>query len=1333
MESVYINLKQIVFSAGTRFVSLTQKQFYIMHGIFFFVVFLLLTLLVYLVFKLRKKTKELKKKNIEFEKEIKEHEKDYAALKISEEKYKNLIENSEQAILVTQNKNIIFLNEALCKISGYSKDEIVNKKFTNFIYPEDIEILLKKNIERIRKYKQSEYDLRLLTKSGQIKWIHLNSFRINWESEKAVFSYIYDITQNKISEEELIKSEEKFRQAAELAPFPISLTSSSGYVEFVNSKFTQVFGYTLEDVPHQEKWFQLAYPDPKERDKLLDNWEKTMKNEEDLSSKTWEFKVTCKNGEKKDVVFRIAKILNGEKILIIFEDITEQKRLQKQIKNSEEKFRLIFELSPLTTAVMDENGNFLMINNEFIKTTEYELEEVKSIDTWFKLAYPDPELREKLLKLWLNDLERAKTEQIEPVTISIQTKSGKTKLLFMHLAYIPEFKQYFVIGEDVTERIKTNETLTVFKKFAESAGQGFGMSDFDGNITYANKALIQILEEENFYNVKNKNVFRYHDTKSKKIIETEIAEKIMKDNQWTGELTIYTAEKNRIPVIENVFVIKNEENEPLCLANIITDISERKEYERTLNENHEKMNALLNVTGDMSFLLDREGKFIAVNNTAAKYFKSEPEELIGKCIYDFFSEEEVKIRKQKVDKAFETGKIYKYEEVSSHIYDVTVYPVFNQFNEVYQVAVYLHDITDIKEAEKALIESEKRYKIVFDSVEDAICIINPKTKKLLDANEKTFEMFGYSKTELIDPETVSPGFSPFTNKEAYSYIEKAAKGEHLLIEWLSKKKNGELFWIEISLKSAAISGEKQVIANIRDITQRKKAALELKYTKDYLKNIFDAVSTIIISVEKSGKITKWNKAAFLNSKIEPKNAVGKLLWEVFPLLKEFKKNIEETIEKNQPFYSHRIKLLPSNNQLFDISIQPFVFNEEEVAVIQLSDITEIEEKDKQLFEAQKMEIVGNIAGGLAHDFNNVLAGISGTIALMKYSLNKEVDKEHLKHDIDVIEKASKRAADMVNRLLSLSRKKDLTFSIIDINKPLKDIYKICLNSFDKSIELNFQFLNEPAYVNADPSQIEQVILNLCLNSAHAMTLMKTNGEPHGGQLSVSVKSEIIREKEDPKLIPGKYWRIEIIDTGVGIEEENLKKIFEPFFTTKGKIHGTGLGLFMVYNIIQKHNGIIKVKSEKGKGTEFSIYLPAAEKIIEETEERDNPFKITKGSGTVLIVDDEELIRATAQTILEECGYKILLAENGLKGVEIYKEKSSSIDLVILDMAMPKLSGKDTFIEMKKIRNDVKVILISGFVSDSRIQETLDLGAKLFLHKPFSMQDLSEKVFNIINN
>ena len=334
---------------------------------------------------------------------------------------------------------------------------------------------------------------------------------------------------------------------------------------------------------------------------------------------------------------------------------------------------------------------------------------------------------------------------------------------------------------------------------------------------------------------------------------------------------------------------------------------------------------------------------------------------------------------------------------------------------------------------------------------------------------------------------------------------------------------------------------------------------------------------------------------------------------------------------------------------------------------------------------------------------------------------------------------------MVEQLLTLSRKSQLNFSPVDLKQALLNVLEICRSTFNKSVDINVFTPVSKAMVKADQNQIEQVLLNLLINAEHSMTLMLDDDEPHGGTINITINRAL--RQRSANLLTGAgestdktpqdnqqseyYWEVAIKDTGVGIPREIQPKIFDPFFTTKSKGRGTGLGLAMVYSIIDRHSGYIDVQSDSGEGSTFTIGLPElkAEEDIATHESKDE--ELARGSGLILIIDDEEAIRITASKMLETVGYDTICAVDGVSGCELYKSRQAEIKAVLLDMVMPGISGLETYQKLREINPKIKVLMTSGYTNDARVQKALASGADNFVKKPFSLNKLSSKMREVL--
>ncbi|MBP7738713.1 MAG: response regulator [Spirochaetes bacterium] len=391
----------------------------------------------------------------------------------------------------------------------------------------------------------------------------------------------------------------------------------------------------------------------------------------------------------------------------------------------------------------------------------------------------------------------------------------------------------------------------------------------------------------------------------------------------------------------------------------------------------------------------------------------------------------------------------------------------------------------------------------------------------------------------------------------------------------------------------------------------------------------------------------------------------------------------------------------------------------------------------QLIQAQKMEAIGTLAGGIAHDFNNMLGGIIGSLNLIDLLTEKEnlVQKEALRKYLDTAMESSRRAAETTKQLLTLSRRQELSFAPVDITQSLRNVQKICKNSFPKSINLDFIIQDLPLMANADFTQVEQILLNLCVNASHAMTIMRPEGSKMGGSLTVQaarIKCDAEFSALHPQAQTGiDYIRISVSDTGIGMNEDVRKCIFEPFFTTKAQGSGTGLGLAMVYSIINQHTGFIDVYSEEGSGSTFTVYLPAIEEGAVHGVSKEKPDGIIRGAGRILVIDDEPAILRIARGMLEQCGYEVVTADNGKEGIAIYEQGPDPFDAVVLDLSMPGISGHEVLKRLREINPSVRVLVTSGLAEDEEIKKITSGGYGGFMQKPYTAAEFSSNLKNLL--
>ena len=386
----------------------------------------------------------------------------------------------------------------------------------------------------------------------------------------------------------------------------------------------------------------------------------------------------------------------------------------------------------------------------------------------------------------------------------------------------------------------------------------------------------------------------------------------------------------------------------------------------------------------------------------------------------------------------------------------------------------------------------------------------------------------------------------------------------------------------------------------------------------------------------------------------------------------------------------------------------------------VEDVTEKRKLRAELQHAQKLEAVGTLAGGIAHDFNNLLTTIQGNISLMLLN----IDSTHPHYErLKNVEKQVESGARLTSHLLGYARKGKYEIKAVDLNQLVKETSET-FGRARKQIRIHRDLAGDLSAVEADHGQIEQVLLNLLVNAADAM--------PTGGDLFLKTMNVTHKDMTGKLYKPkrGDYVMLTATDSGMGMDKETMERIFDPFFTTKEMGRGTGLGLASAYGIIKGHGGYIDVESQKGQGTTFRIFLPASEKEVERVVK--GVERVTKGTGSVLLVDDEETILEVGRDLLEALSYQVHIAKDGKEAIEIYRNIRDEIDIVVLDMVMPNVGGGEAYDRLKEINPDIKVLLSSGYSIDGEATEILERGCNGFIQKPFRMNELAERIEEILD-
>ena len=549
------------------------------------------------------------------------------------------------------------------------------------------------------------------------------------------------------------------------------------------------------------------------------------------------------------------------------------------------------------------------------------------------------------------------------------------------------------------------------------------------------------------------------------------------------------------------------------------------------------------------------------------------------------------------------------------------------------------------------------------------------------------------------------------------------------VEVIVHDEQGRKRWV--SVNAAPITGSKgDVVAGIsifHDITERKRADEALKQSEEKFRTVFESSpDAITITRRKDGRFVEVNDGFTEMSGYTRAEVIGKSHLELNLMIDpEDRTRFEDKLKRDGEVDGFEIRYRTKDGTVRDtlLAARPLYFMDEPCLVAMVKDISEMKrtakEKaklEKQLQHAQKMESMGTLAGGIAHDFNNLLMGIQGRASLMLMDKDEfHPDFEHLKGIEDYIQ----NAVSLTRQLLGFARGGKYEVKPSDINELVRKNVEM-FGRTRKEIRIHEKYHPHIWTVTVDRGQIGQVMMNLFINAWQAM--------PGGGELFLETHNAELNEEylEPYSIPPGKYVKISVTDTGIGMDASIQKRIFDPFFTTKEMGRGTGLGLASAYGIIKNHGGIINVQSEKGRGTTFMIHLPVSESKVVDSK----PGSIEglrAGNETLLLVDDEEIILETAKALLERLGHKVFTASGGREAVGLYEERKDRIDAVILDMIMPDMSGGDTFDRLKAINPALKVILASGYSLDGHAREILNRGCDAFIQKPFNIKEISSKL------
>ena len=622
---------------------------------------------------------------------------------------------------------------------------------------------------------------------------------------------------------------------------------------------------------------------------------------------------------------------------------------------------------------------------------------------------------------------------------------------------------------------------------------------------------------------------------------------------------------------------------------------------------------------------------------------------------------------------------------------------------------------------RRLIESEERWRAFLELAPDGVVTVG--TDGFVTSVNSTFlDLTGFDRSEVLGKHVLQVGTQNIDDVSKYEKVlNSVVKGEiDFSIEFLFRRKDGRRIWAELRVAEAKVDGVTQeIIVNTREITKAKKAASKIAESEAKYKQLFSAISAAVIMFEQeTGYIVEVNHTAMHLYGYSLEEWTALKVTDLFVEEDKIHGAILDPLP-NSVIFKHRKK----DGTVFplELSVSFFSQQNERFVILVGHDVTIRTQLEEKLQQRQKMEAIGQLAGGVAHDMNNILGIIMGAATTLSLEENKgDIQVE----DVENILEASRKGARLTQNFLGFARKGKYVKETILLNDSVGRINDLIGRTISKNIV--FKTVLEEALwcIEGDAGQIDNVLMNVCINASDAM-----QGK---GVLTITTKNVVIGSSAEDgvdDISYGKHVQVKIVDTGVGMDRETVTHVFEPFFTTKPEGKGTGLGLSMVYGVVKNHGGDVTVESDVGKGTIVKIRFPAIDGDIQPSP----PERICRipgsglGQGMILLVDDEQMMLNSTRRMLEKIGYRVLSAVSGREAIEIYRKRADDIAMVILDFIMPEMDGSETFAELVKIDPRVKVLLSSGYSIDDKIESLLQKGLKGFMQKPYDLSLLSREI------
>ena len=1272
---------------------------------------------------LRREIEKLRKEN-------KKLRSSYDQIKQVKNDYNSIFNATFDAILIVDidTQKILEANHAFLKMFGYSKRGVKNLTISflnsgSIPYTDkELHALLKKTISG----KTQTFEWNAKKNNGTPFWVQIILKSEFIDGIERLIIILNDIDIQKKGELTLSNSEHCFQVLSEATNEAIIISEDDHCIE-TNDAALRMFGYSYNEfigIPT----INLIAPESR---KL------TNKNMNSCFEKP--FEVTAIR--KDDTIFqvkiqeRLFSYKDKATKLTSLTDISNLRVNELAMIEQQKQFYQLVELLPLGVLIYNLSGKAIYVNKTAIKMFK-----AKSSDEIIGANVLDslPEYEKKKVNRRFTQLLKGESiPKIEEKMLDFEGNIVDLEVVSQKVDFQNK-KAIMTVFSDITKRKKTEKAL---KESEESYRNFFSQSPdpiaiiADGKIVSYNKAARDFIQDKTPNSYIGKPITNFIHPEYNQFL-TDILKEINSGIQ-RKEMTefVFVTTKGNLKNVE-AGAVPTYFNGKKAIQVVWRDITMKKKTYNKLKISEETYRSLFNNANEAIYIQNKKGEFIDVNQGVINMYGYPKEYFIGKTPADLSVSSKNdfgKITKQfnlafnGVPQQFEFWGKRKNGELFLKLVHLHKAQYFGE-DVVYAFAI---DISEIKNAQLKIKESEERFRLLFNHATDYILIFDPNKGKIpvvIDANKSAYKAFGYTKEEFIglsaknitDQETLN---------QVSTRLKKLKNGNALLFETRRIRKDGTCFPVEVSTRTISMGNKNLIYSIERDITERKKS--EKIITR--LATLVEQIDSIAIITNLDGIIEYVNPAFQMITQYTPSEVIGKnpRIIKSGKHSDEFYHNLWDILKKDEIWHDVLINKKKDGTLYYEDAIIFPIKDKDNITINYAAigrDITQEYKLRQQLQQAQKMETVGALSGGIAHDFNNLLTVINGHAEIALLNTLKD-SKVH--NDLLSIIKAGKRAEKVTNQLLAFSRKQIHEPSILRINKTINDLDKMLRRLIPTSIRIEYILTRDIPNIKADPNQIEQILINLVINAKDAI---EDNKKSKVSSIKIKTKPFQIDQNfinSHPGSKKGNYILISVSDSGIGMDDKIIERVFEPFFTTKKVGKGTGLGLSMVYGIIKQNNGFIYIESKPNTGTVFNIYWPISFEKLSTSITNPSKNEAITGDETILLVEDDADVRELVNMALKNFGYSVIEAENGLKALELLPN-FPEIGIMITDIIMPGINGKELASQLGEKIPLNKVLFVSGYSQEHLLSNgSLQKGIN-FLQKPYPIDKLLLKVRKILD-